>query len=109
VPMRQAVAMGARSLVVLDCNFPGNIPEVSGSIAEVVFYTVMVTIRSQAILEAPLVAADVPVVYLHGPQPQRVSPLDFRQTGPLIETAYEAARVFLDELHVSGPGLYGSP
>ncbi len=109
VPMRQAVAMGARSLIVLDCNFPGNIPEVSGSIAEVVFYTVMVTIRSQAILEAPLVATDVPVVYLHGPEPQRISPLDFRQTGTLIETAYEAARVFLDELKVSGPGLYGSP
>ena len=27
----------------------------------------------------------------------------------LIETAYEAARSFLDELQVSGPGLYGSP
>jgi len=109
VPMRQAVAMGARSLVVLDCNFPGSIPEVSGSIAEVLFYTVLVTIRSQAILEAPLVAAEVPVVYLHGPEPQRISPLDFRQTGTLIEAAYEAARAFLDELHVSGPGLYGSP
>jgi len=109
VPMRQAVAMGARSLVVLDCNFPGSIPEVSGSIAEVLFYTVLVTIRSQAVLEAPLVAADVPVVYLHGPEPLRVSPLDFRQTGTLIETAYEAARAFLDKLHISGPGLYGSP
>jgi NTE family protein len=109
VPMRQAVAMGARSLVVLDCNFPGSIPEVSGSIAEVLFYTVMVTIRSQAVLEAPLVGADVPVVYLHGPEPLRVSPLDFRQTGALIETAYEAARTFLDGLRISGPGLYGSP
>jgi NTE family protein len=109
VPMRQAVAMGARSLVVLDCNFPGNIPEVSGSMAEVLFYTVTVTMRTQAILEAPLVAADVPVVYLHGPEPLRVSPLDFRHTGALIETAYEAARAFLDELDVTGPGLYGSP
>jgi NTE family protein len=109
VPMRQAVAMGARSLVVLDCNFPGSIPEVSGSIAEVLFYTVMVTIRSQAVLEAPLVAADVPVIYLHGPEPLRISPLDFRQTGALIETAYEAARTFLDGLRLSGPGLYGSP
>ena len=109
VPMRQAVAMGARSLIVLDCNFPGNIPEVTGSIAEVVFYTVTVTMRSQAVLEAPLVATDVPVVYLHGPEPVRISPLDFRQTGPLIETAYEAARVFLDELKITGPGLYGSP
>jgi NTE family protein len=109
VPMGQAVAMGARSLVVLDCNFPGNVPEVSGSIAEVLFYTVMVTMRSQAVLEAPLVATDVPVVYLHGPEPQRISPLDFRQTALLIETAYEAARAFLDELKINGPGLYGSP
>ena len=109
VPMRQAIAMGARSLVVLDCNFPGNIPEVSGSIAEVLFYTAMVTMRAQAVLEAPLVAADVPVVYLHGPEPLRVSPLDFRQTATLIETAYEAARAFLDELDITGPGLYGSP
>jgi NTE family protein len=109
VPMRQAVAMGARSLVVLDCNFPGTVPEPAGSIAEVLFYTVMVTIRSQAILEAPLVAADVPVVYLHGPDPHRISPLDFRHTGMLIEAAYEAARSFLDDLHVTGPGLYGSP
>jgi len=109
VPMRQAVAMGARSLIVLDCNFPGNIPEVTGSLAEVLFYTVMVTMRAQAVLEAPLVAADVPVVYLHGPEPVRVSALDFRQTGTLIESAYEAARTFLDELDVTGPGLYGSP
>jgi hypothetical protein len=27
----------------------------------------------------------------------------------LMESAYEAARSFLDELHVTGPGLYGSP
>jgi NTE family protein len=109
VPMRQAVALGARSLIVLDCNFPGSIPEVSGSMAEVLFYTWMVTIRAQAVLEAPLVASDVPVVYLHGPDPLRVSPLDFRQTGTLIESAYDAARMFLDELKISGPGLYGSP
>jgi NTE family protein len=61
------------------------------------------------IFEAPLVAANVPVVYLHGPAPLRVSPLDFRQTGMLIETAYEAARSFLRDLHITGPGLYGSP
>jgi NTE family protein len=109
VPMRQAVAMGARSLVVLDCNFPGSVPEISGSIAEVLFFTVMVTMRSQAVLEAPLVAKDVPVVYLHGPEPHRISPLDFRQTGTLVEAAYEAARSFLSDLRISGPGLYGSP
>jgi NTE family protein len=109
VPMRQVLAMGARSLVVLDCNFPGHVPDAPETIAEVLFYTALVTMRSQAVFEAPLVAADVPVVYLHGPEPHRVSPLDFRQTGVLIEAAYEAARSFLSDLHVTGPGLYGSP
>jgi NTE family protein len=109
VPMRQAVAMGARSLVVLDCSFPGHLPDPPATIAEVLLYTAMVAMRSQAVLEAPLVAAEVPVIYLPGPEPQRVSPLDFHHTGELIEGAYEAARSFLDEVDVTGPGLYGSP
>jgi NTE family protein len=109
VPMRQALAMGARSLVVLDCNFPGHVPGPPATLAEVLFYTALVTMRTQPAFEAPLVAANVPVVYLHGPEPLRVSPLDFRQTGMLIETAYEAARSFLRDLDITGPGLYGSP
>jgi hypothetical protein len=56
-----------------------------------------------------IVAAEVPVIYLHGPEPHPVSPLDFRQTNLLIETSYEAARAFLADLEVTGPGLYGSP
>ncbi len=109
VPMRQALAMGARSLVVLDCSFPGHMPDPPGTIAEVLLYTAMVTMRSQAVLEAPLVAAEVPVIYLPGPEPQPVSPLDFQHTSMLIEGAYEAARSFLNDLKVAGPGLYGSP
>jgi NTE family protein len=109
VPMRQALAMGARSLVVLDCNFPGRVLEEPATIAEVLFYTFTVTMRTQAIFEAPLAAAEVPVVYLHGPEPHPISPLDFRHTGTLAEAAYQAARSFLDDLRITGPGLYGSP
>jgi NTE family protein len=109
VPMRQAVAMGARSLVVLDCSFPGHLPDPPATIAEVLLYTAMVAMRSQAVLEAPLVAAEVPIIYLPGPEPQRVSPLDFHHASELIEGAYEAARSFLEEVDVTGPGLYGSP
>jgi NTE family protein len=109
VPMRQALAMGARSLVVLDCNFPGRVPEAPATIAEVLFYTFTVTMRTQAIFEAPVAAAEVPVVYLHGPEPHPISPLDFRHTATLVESAYQAARSFLDHLRITGPGLYGSP
>jgi NTE family protein len=109
VPMRQAIAMGARSLVVLDCSFPGHPPAPPQSLPEVLMYTALVTMRSQAVLEAPLIAVDVPVVYLPGPAPIPVSPFDFAHTGALIAGARDAARSFLDHLDVHGPGLYGAP
>jgi NTE family protein len=109
VPMRQALAMGARSLVVLDCTFPGHLPPVPETAADAVFYTVFVTMRAQAVLEAPIAAAEVPVVYLPGPSLRRISPLDFTYTGALIDEAYSAARLFLEKVRIDGPGLYGSP
>ncbi|MCV7397970.1 patatin-like phospholipase family protein [Mycobacterium paraseoulense] len=109
VPMRQAVEMGARSLVVLDCNFPGQLPASTKTIADILLYTAMVAMRAQAVLEAPVLAAGIPVVYLPGPPPRLMSPLDFTYTAALIEAAYEAARSFLHQLRITGPGLYGSP
>jgi NTE family protein len=109
VPMRQALAMGARSLVVLDCAFPGKLPTAPRTFAEVMMFTAMISMRNQAVLEAPLAAAEVPVVYLPGPAPIRLSPLDFSRTEELTEQAFRAARTFLAEITVKGPGLYGGP
>jgi NTE family protein len=109
MPMREAIAMGARSLVVLDCAFPGRLPAASQSIAEVLAYATLVTMRTQAVLEAPLVAGDMPVVYVGGPDVKIMSPLDFSHTPALIEAAYESARSFLADLQITGPGLYGAP
>jgi NTE family protein len=109
VPLRQAQDMGARSLLVLDCPFPGWLPKAPETIAEVLLYTGLVTMRAQTVLEAPLVAATLPVVYLQGPEPRPMSTLDFSHTPELIETSYEVARSFLEHLDIRGPGLYGSP
>lgn len=109
VPMRQAIAMGARALVVLDCAFPSRMPSPPRTMPEVLMYTAMISMRNQAVLEAPAVAAQVPVVYLPGPAPVRVNPLDFQRTDELTEQAYQAARTYLAELAVAGPGLYGGP
>jgi NTE family protein len=109
VPMRQALAMGARSLVVLDCAFPGKLPSAPKTFAEVMMFTAMISMRNQAVLEAPLAAAEVPVVYLPGPAPIRLSPLDFSRTEELTDQAFQAARTFLEEITVEGPGLYGGP
>ncbi len=107
VPLRQAVALGARSLVVLDCNFPGHLPSVPQTLADVLMFASLVAIRSQASLEVPAVAREMPVVYLPGPPPQKMTPLDFSRTAALVEGAYQAARPFLDDLVIEGPGLYG--
>lgn len=109
VPMRQAIDMGARSLVVLDCAFPSKMPAPPRSIPEVLMYTAMISMRNQAVLEAPLAAARVPVVYLPGPAPIQVNPLDFHRTDELTEQAYLAAKGYLTDLAVAGPGLYGGP
>jgi NTE family protein len=109
VPMRQAIAMGARSLVVLDCAFPSRMPSPPRTMPEVLMYTAMISMRNQAVLEAPVVAAQVPVVYLPGPAPVRVNPLDFQRTDELTEQAYQAARTYLTGLAIAGPGLYGGP
>jgi NTE family protein len=74
-----------------------------------VLFTAMVTMRYQTLLEAPHVAAQIPVVYLPGPVACRCSPFNFNLTEVLIEGAYEAARSFLQNLELDGPGLYGSP
>ncbi|OXM45844.1 patatin [Amycolatopsis thailandensis] len=109
VPMRQALAMGAKSLVVLDCAFPGKMPGTPQTFAEVMMFTAMISMRNQAVLEAPIAAAEVPVVYVPGPKPVRVSPLDFSHTAALTTEAYAAAKTYLGELSVNGPGLYGAP
>jgi NTE family protein len=109
VPLHQALARGARSLVVLDCTVPGRLLPPPETLAEVVLFTAMVTMRSQAVLEAPIVAEQVPVVYLPGPAAHRISPFQFDDTSGLIAGAYEATRRFLEGLVIDGPGLYGSP
>lgn len=107
VPVTQALAMGAQSLVVLDAAFPGQIPSPPTTLAEALLYAAMVTMRMQSALEAPLAASRVPVVYLPGPAIHRVSPLEFDHTPMLIEVGYHAARAFLESLDIAGPGLYG--
>ena len=109
VPMKQALSMGAKSMVVFDCTFPGHLLPPPETLAETLLYTAMVTMRSQALNDAPVVAREIPVVYLPGPQANRISPFNFDHTATLIETAYDAARSFLGNLAFAGPGLYGSP
>lgn len=108
VPIRQALDLGAKSLVVLDCNFPGQPWRELEKMSDVLEFVFLVVARQQAALELPAAAARVPVLYLPGPEVRRVSPLDFSSTAELLNGARESSAMFLRDLRIEGPGLYGS-
>jgi NTE family protein len=108
VPMRQAIGLGAKSLVVLDCTYPGRSPKLPDTMVEVLALASVIMSRRQAATELPLIVHEVPVIYLPGPDMRSVNPLDFKHTDALKHGAYQASGEFLSSLSYEGPRLYGS-
>ena len=106
VPVLEALAMGAKSLVVLDCQFPDQPLPRPTTLAEAVMYAITITMRQQVLRDLPVAAQQVPVLYLPGPTPMMISPLDFSKAAPLIDAAYRTARPFLEQVRIDGPGLH---
>lgn len=109
VPIPQALALGAQSLVVVDPGFPCHRTEPPRTLAEQLLFSVAVLLRQHALCSVPGTAQRVPIVYLPAPCPQPTSPFDFSRSSELMDRSYESSRAFLDDLEVDGPGLYGEP
>jgi NTE family protein len=103
LPVRQAVEAGAKSLVLLDCTFPGHPPIAPGTLAQTVLFAATVVLRQQTADALATIPPNVTVLYLPGPSPRPVWPLHFRHTLGLIESSYAAAREFLDSA-TTAPG-----
>lgn len=108
VPVLEALDMGARSLVVFDCAFADQRLSRPANASEALFFSMTLQMRAQAQRDMPIAAREVPVLYLPGPPPVRVSPLDFGRSAELIRGGYAASRRFLDTVEIDGPGLYRS-
>src|SRR5579864_7744640 len=80
VPVVPAAAGGARSIVILDCLFPGHPPIAPNSIAEAMFFAATAAARQQTASAIAALAPDLPILYLPGPAPIAVSPLNFIHT-----------------------------
>lgn len=109
VPMKAALMMGAKSIVVLDTvntclpPRPRHIGDLFGSI----FNTLL---RQRAAGEAPLIAQTHPVLYLCSPCPVRRGSFNFDDTPELIDMAAEAARSFLSYAEIPRKGrMSGGP
>jgi NTE family protein len=104
VPMKAALMMGAKSIVVLDtvntCLPPR--PRHIGDLLRSIFETLL---RQRAVGEAPLIAQTHPVLYLCSPCPVRRAPFNFDDTPELIDMAAEAARSFLSYSDIPRRGM----
>jgi NTE family protein len=109
VPLRQAVDLGAASVVVLDCGLWGMTTSAPSTLVEVMLRVSAITLGQQLAVDLPRVARTLPVVYLPGVFPLTTSPLDFGNWANLSSGGYVAAKPFLSVLRVDGPGLYGTP
>lgn len=98
VPIRQAVGLGARSLVVLNANppsMPGTIPtNVVGS----VLHASMIMLRNQRADADEELKGKMPILHLPQPTPPELSSFDFSTAAELIEAGESATRSFLSEL-----------
>jgi NTE family protein len=105
-PVLEVLAMGASSVVVLDCQFPGRRIARPHNIVETILYAMTVAMRQQVLRDLPVAAEAVPVVFIPGPAHAAISPLDFRHGARLVDDARRVADEFLDTLTVGDPGLY---
>ena len=108
VPIRQAVAMGAKSVLVLDAGQACLERRPPAHLAETLAYAAGIMLRNQVARDVRAVARKALVVHVP-PLCVEVSPFDFSHTGRLIEEGYQIARRFLGELEVADSGLFGGP
>ncbi len=95
VPLRAALEAGARSVVVLDAGDVCHLDELPRGFPDGMILAVTTAMRQRVMVEAPLVAAEVPLAYLPRPCTRNRSLLDLDRSAELIAPAYELAAAFL--------------
>jgi NTE family protein len=95
VPMRDAIAMGAQSLVVLDTTSPTADLTAPDSLMDLFSYVTEVYAR-QMVLRDLAELTHIPILYPPSPAPGTMSPLDLDHTEELLESSYHATASYLN-------------
>lgn len=104
VPLRAAAQMGAASIVVLDT---GNLPKSSTAprhIGDLLLAVLRGALRQRVLLEATMVAEQLPVIYLPTPPLPTTGLMDFAYSRELIRQAETLATQFLAAAPPPRPG-----
>lgn len=111
VPLGAAVERGAGSLVVLDAGDVCHLDEPPRGVPDAILHAAMTAMRQRVLVEAPLVAEQVPLAYLPRPCVHNRSLLDLDHSGELIDPARALVDEFLrDNAPPTEPGaMVGAP
>jgi len=109
VPILEALALGAASVVVLDASYPCALTELPRGLVPNVVHAAGLVLRHQSQNALRSVGKDATIVYLPSPCPLGVAPWDFSQWDALIGRGYRFASWFLADLASVGPGIHGHP
>jgi len=106
----QAVALGAASLVVLDAGDVCHLDVAPRPFPEGLVVALSVATRQRVLLEAPLIAQHLPVVYLPRPCSRNRSPLDLDSSHELIDPSRRMSETFLSATPPpAATGMVGAP
>lgn len=97
VPLGPALVAGAGSLVVLDAGDVCHLDTVPRPIPDGMLLATHTALRQRVLIEAPLLATRVPILYLPRPCARNRSPLDMDTSQALIDPAYTRASSFLSD------------
>lgn len=97
VPIRQAIAFGARSVIALDASplTPARPPR---SLSGGLFHTVSLMVRNQRAHAVDELASRYPILVMPSVTPHDIGTFNFNRTDELIEASYRAATAALDAL-----------
>jgi len=95
VPMRDAVAMGAQSLVVLDTTSPTADLNAPDTLMDLFSYVTEVYAR-QMVLRDLAELSHLPILYPPSPAPGTMSPLDLDHTEELLTSSYRDTVAYLN-------------
>lgn len=109
VPLQPALVAGAASVLVLDAAGFCHRSLPARNLVETLVFSSSLLLRQQVTCDVAGAAARVPVLYPPGPCLVGRSPMDFSRSAELIELGRTHTRAFLDQVAVTGPGLYGGP
>lgn len=95
VPVRQAIAFGAKSAIVLNANPATLTGKVPTSMFGAILHASAVMLRSQRADDVSDLRDEYPILTLPQATPSTLKSFDFRSTGALIEAARDRARARL--------------